>query len=251
MPPPAAGSQAQPIRVYQVWDVPVRLFHWINVLCVLSLLFLGLIMLFKKELGITGLEAKIALKEVHVIVGYVFASNLLLRFAWAFMGNRYARWSAFWPGLAGPAAAFAYLRAGQGRAQPWLGHNPAGRLAVSVLFLMLAIMAVTGLVRAGTDIYYPPFGSSVQTYVAAEGVEPSAVQPYQEAGVDVEKLERLQAFKEPFGKVHLYTAYALIGLILLHVVAVIVTESREGGTLISAMFTGKKYLTRQPADTPD
>ena len=63
-------------KIYHVWDLPVRLFHWVNFLSVISLLFMGFIMLYKKELGITSLDAKIALKQVHVIIGYVFVVNL-------------------------------------------------------------------------------------------------------------------------------------------------------------------------------
>ena len=32
-------------KTYKAWDLPVRVFHWINFMCVLILSFLGLIML--------------------------------------------------------------------------------------------------------------------------------------------------------------------------------------------------------------
>ena len=41
-------------RQYPVWDLPVRLFHWINFFSVFSLIVVALIMMYKKELGITG-----------------------------------------------------------------------------------------------------------------------------------------------------------------------------------------------------
>jgi Ni,Fe-hydrogenase I cytochrome b subunit len=53
-------NQQQEIAIYKVWDLPVRLFHWINFLSVISLLFMGFIMLYKKELGITRLRPKLA-----------------------------------------------------------------------------------------------------------------------------------------------------------------------------------------------
>jgi len=37
-------------------------------------------------------------------------------------------------------------------------------------------------------------------------------------------------------------------LIIVHIFAVVVTEVREGGSLISAMFTGNKVLSGKPAD---
>jgi Ni,Fe-hydrogenase I cytochrome b subunit len=53
-------NQQQEIQIYSVWDLPVRLFHWVNFLSVISLLFMGFIMLYKKELGITCLRPKLA-----------------------------------------------------------------------------------------------------------------------------------------------------------------------------------------------
>jgi cytochrome b len=43
-------------------------------------------------------------------------------------------------------------------------------------------------------------------------------------------------------RIHGYAFYALLVLAALHIAAVIVTEVRGGGNLISAMFTGKKIL---------
>jgi cytochrome b len=245
------GNQQQEIKIYKVWDLPVRLFHWVNFLSVISLLFMGFIMLYKKELGITSLDAKIALKQVHVIIGYVFVVNLLIRFAWAFIGNRYARWSAFLPHRDGLSDARRYAEAMRGQPQAYLGHNPLGRLAVAFLLLLMTTMAVTGLVRAGTDIYFPPFGGWVQEYIAADQVPPASLKPYDETQVDAEKFQVLKAFKSPFGKVHLYTAYTLLAMLLLHIAAVIVTDKREGGAIISAMFTGRKYLSGHPRDAAD
>jgi len=246
------ANQKQEIQIYKVWDLPVRVFHWVNFLCVISLLFMGFVMLYKKELGITSLDAKIALKQVHVIIGYVFVVNLLIRFAWAFIGNRYAHWSAFLPYRGALSDARRYTEAmRQGQPQVYLGHNPLGRLAVTFLLLLMATMAVTGLVRAGTDIYFPPFGGWVQDYIAADQVPPSSLKPYDETQLDVEKFQALKAFKSPFGKLHLYTAYTLLGMLLLHIAAVIVTDKREGGAIISAMFTGKKYLRGSPRDATD
>jgi len=129
-----------------------------------------------------------------------------------------------------------------------MGHNPLGRLAVSFLYLLLVIMAVTGLVRAGTDIYYPPFGVWAQNYVAADPATAHELKPYDESQVNAEKFAEIKAFKSPFGQVHLYGAYVLMVMLVLHIAAVIWTERREGGGLISAMFTGKKYLHSSPED---
>jgi Ni/Fe-hydrogenase 1 B-type cytochrome subunit len=237
------------INNYKAWDVPTRVFHWLNVLCVILLSILGLIMLNKAAIGISGREAGIGLKTIHVLVGYVFAINLIVRTVWGFFGERYSRWSSLLPGKNFRQEISAYkdsVKAGQ--PQVFIGHNPKGRISVLVLMLFLAGMMVTGMIRAGTDIYYPPFGNIAANYVAEDGVSPSEIKPYDKAGTNADKMAELQAFKKPFGMIHVYGAYVLWLLILIHVIAVIRAETSGEGTLISAMFSGKKHLSRKPED---
>jgi cytochrome b len=237
------------LRVYKVWDLPTRLFHWINFTAVISLIFFGLIMLYKKELGITSVEAKIGLKEVHVIIGYIFVLNLGFRLIWGFAGNRYARWREILPGKGFLQSMHDYRTSlGTANPQQFLGHNPPGRLAITVMLLLLIVMAGTGLIRAGTDIYYPPFGAFVAEYIAAPDTDPAGLVPYDPTGTNAEKTDRLNAFKGPFGTIHLYTAFVLMFIIGVHITAVVYTEVREGGGIISAMFTGRKVLSGKPVD---
>ena len=236
-------------KVYKAWDINTRLFHWINFLCVLILSILGLIMLNKGSIGISGNEASIGLKALHATIGYVFATNLLIRIAWGFLGGRSARWSSLIPGKGFKNELKGYkASAASGKPQTFVGHNPKGRLSVLFMMLLLTVMMVTGMVRAGTDIYYPPFGDFMAKYVAAEGVTFDQIKPYDETGTDADKYARLKAFKGPWGTVHVYTAYLLWLMVLVHVVAVIRTESGGQGTIVSAMFSGKKHLPREPED---
>ncbi len=235
---------------YKVWDLPTRVFHWVNFTTIIGLIIMGLIMLFKKELGITGIDAKVGLKEVHVFIGYVFALNLIWRILWGFIGNKYARWSNILPHKGFIKIVKDYvLSVKSGDAEQYIGHNPLGRLAITFILLLLIILAATGLVRAGTDIYYPPFGSLVVDYIIEPGVDPDNIMPYVAEGTDPDKVSSLKAFKGPFGKVHLYSSYILMFMIVLHIFFVVRAEVKEGGSLISAMFTGKKILTKKPVDT--
>jgi len=238
------------LKIYKAWDLPTRIFHWINFSAVIGLILFGLLMLFKKELGITSVEAKISLKTIHVVIGYVFVLNLTFRIVWGFFGNCYARWRTLLPGRRFMQSLRDYRASlSDGNPQQFIGHNPLGRLAVCVLLLLMLVMAFTGLIRASTDIYYPPFGSLVADYVAAPGVDPASLVPYDPAGMEPAKAEQLKAFKEPFGLIHLYTAWTLMFLIVVHIVAVVFTDARHGGSIISAMFTGRKVLSGQPADS--
>jgi len=58
----------------------------------------------------------------------------------------------------------------------------------------------------------------------------------------------LKVFKKPFGIIHLYTAYFLMFLIIIHIAVVVRAEVKDEDRLISSMFSGKKMLTKKPQD---
>jgi Ni/Fe-hydrogenase 1 B-type cytochrome subunit len=238
-------------REYLAWDSPTRWFHWINALTVLGLIATGLMILTENQLGISA-EGKVALKSVHVSFGYVMAINLLWRFVWAFFGNRYARWRAILPGGQGfTAAVRAYVASFlTGEPQQYVGHNPLARIGVTLLLVLLLIQVVTGVVLAGTDLYWPPFGSLFAEWIAAPGVDPGTIQPGATDLMDKAAYQSMRDFRGPFVEVHEIVFYVLAAAIVLHIVAVVVTELREGGSITSAMFTGRKILTRKPQDAP-
>ena len=237
------------IKSYTVWDASIRWFHWVNFLCILGLIAVGVVILNAKILGVPT-DGKILLKTVHVWIGYIFALNLSWRFIWAFIGSPNARWQAILPG--GPG----YIKEVRdyivdfkaGRPRQYLGHNPLGRIAVTLLIFLLLVQAVTGLVLAGTDLFYPPIGSWIANWIASPGVDPATLMPYAKEMYNEESYKAMRAFRKPFITVHYYGFYILLIFAVIHIVAVVVTELREGGNLISAMFSGKKLLNRSPAD---
>ena len=114
--------------------------------------------------------------------------------------------------------------------------------------MLLLIQAVSGLVLAGTDIFYPPLGSWIAGWVAAPGVDPATLQPYTPSLYDETAWQEMRAFRKPFITAHYYSFYATLLMIVLHIAGVVLTELKEGGNIVSAMFTGKKTLTGKPAD---
>jgi Ni/Fe-hydrogenase 1 B-type cytochrome subunit len=237
------------LRAYPVWDRTVRWFHWINVLCVLGLGAIGLALLYDDALGIDR-DGKTLLKIVHVWIGYVFALNLVVRYVWAAVGGRYSRWRAILPGGRGYWSELRRYVAAvrRGRSRPYLGHNPLGRISVALLLLLLAVQALSGLVLAGTDLFFAPFGGWIAESIAAPGIDPATLAPHTPAMYDAAAYAQMRALRAPVAETHEIAFYALLVLAATHVCAVIVTEIREGGGLVSAMFTGKKVLRVPLAD---
>lgn len=237
------------LKTYLAWDRSVRAFHWINLLCMIGLIAVGVAILNDKALGVTN-EGKILLKSVHAWIGYVFALNLLWRLVWAFIGGPRARWRAILPGGRGYLGEVRSYVSGfsAGRSRQYLGHNPLGRLAVAILLLLLLNQAVSGLVLAGTDLFWPPLGGWIAGWVAAAGVDSATLVPYAPEMYDEAAYEAMRAFRKPFITAHEYGFYTLLVFAALHILAVVVTEVREGGGLVSAMITGRKVLSGPPPD---
>ncbi|MCW8917597.1 MAG: cytochrome b/b6 domain-containing protein [Gammaproteobacteria bacterium] len=239
-------------NVYRVWDRGVRWFHWINVVSVLALVGTGLVIYNGKTLGISA-DAKVMMKELHVWVGYLFALNLAWRMVQGFRGSHFARWGAVLPigrGYLGELGAYlGSLRSGQPR--HYLGHNPLGQLMVLLLFILLFAQAISGLVLAGTDLYYPPLGSWIAQWVAPAGVDPASLLPGDKSMVDATAWDEMRAFRQPFITTHVQVFFLLLGAIVLHVAGVVVAEIRERVCLVSSMITGYKRLPEKPVDLPE
>lgn len=247
-----ANNPAVHLAYYSVWDRTTRWFHWINVLCIIGLIAVGVVILNDNALGVSN-EGKVILKSVHVYIGYVFAVNLAWRIIWGFIGGRFARWKAILPGgnsyFQSLRAYITSIRSGQ--PLQYQGHNPLGKLMVALLLLLLVTQASTGLVLAGTDLYLPPFGNAIAKWVAVPGGGQAAtvnIKPGSKANINPVAYAEMRKFRKPFITLHVYSFYTLLIAIVLHVVAVVVTEIREKSNLVSAMFTGKKVLSRKPED---
>ena len=110
----------------RVWDLPVRLFHWLLVV-LLPALYISI---------------KAGQPQVHFVLGYVVMALLLFRIAWGIVGSDTARFARF---LASPVSALAHLRH-LGRREPdtQVGHNAAGGWMVVLLLLLLAVQVASG-----------------------------------------------------------------------------------------------------------
>lgn len=242
-------QQKELLQEYPVWDKTVRVFHWLNVLCVIGLIAVGTVILNSKLLAVSN-DGKILLKTVHVYIGYVFALNLIWRIVWGFIGSRYARWSTMLPvGTEYRVQLRAFITGMKsGKPVGFLGHNPIARLMIALLFLLLSVQALTGLVLAGTDVYMPPFGNTIKEWVAVDQTMVDSVKPYSKEGVDETAYKEMRDFRKLFISTHYYVFYILLVAIVIHLLAVVVTELKERNSLVSAMFSGKKVFAEKPFD---
>ncbi len=116
----------------KVWDLPLRIFHW--------LLVIGFLICYVTE---------DELLAVHVWSGYGVFGLLCFRLLWGFLGSKYARFSSF---PCKPTAAIRYLQDLRHKtATRYLGHNPAGAMMIVFLLISLLITTLTGVAVYGAD----------------------------------------------------------------------------------------------------
>jgi cytochrome b len=113
----------------KVWDLPVRLFHWLLVL----------LFAFMFATGKAGSEWI----AWHMRAGYVVLALVLFRVLWGFAGSTHARFVSF---IASPSAGITFAKKLVARAPaPYAGHNPLGGWMVLVLLAGLLLQTGTGL----------------------------------------------------------------------------------------------------------
>ena len=113
-------------KTVRVWDPLVRIFHW-------SLVLSFAIAYLSSEDG----------EGLHEISGYIAFGLILFRILWGFVGSQYARFSEF---VYSPKTVIAYLRSLlTTNPKHYLGHNPAGGVAIFLLLALGLLISVSGL----------------------------------------------------------------------------------------------------------
>lgn len=238
------------LQRYKVWDKGTRVFHWVNAIIILAMIFLGILILNADAFGIKG-EGKVLLKTVHAYIGYLFCLNLLWRLVWAFTGNKYARWGQLLPlGKDYIQSLKDYIGSlTSGNPRHYLGHNPLGRLIIGVFFLAFVLQMITGLVVAGTDLYLPPFGNYFAEWVTGgDAARLAALVPGDKSAVVPELYQEMRDFRGPFISLHEFGFFLLCTLTILHLAGVVFTEVKERNGIVSAMITGEKVIEGTPED---
>jgi Ni/Fe-hydrogenase 1 B-type cytochrome subunit len=143
-------------RVY-VWEFPVRLYHWVNALCVAVLVVTGFL-IGRPLLPQPGGEASFSylfgwIRFVHFVAAFVFFFNFLARIYWGFVGNQYARWDNFIPlnrrllvRHINEAIDVVRIELMQGKTRPVesAGHNALAGWTYFASFLAFLFQAATG-----------------------------------------------------------------------------------------------------------
>lgn len=128
---------AQSKRV-NVWDLPLRIFHWLLVIAI--------------ALAFLSSDEDSALNQWHILAGWVAGILIVFRLVWGFVGGEHSRFADF----VRPSRIADHIRGiFRRQAEPTLGHNPVGGISVLILLALSAATVWTGAFggKNGEDIH--------------------------------------------------------------------------------------------------
>lgn len=207
-----------------VWDGLVRFIHW------------GLVLLFCLAYA-SGDDGG----AVHRWIGAAIVLLVVVRLLWGVVGPSHARFSQF---VRSPGMAWGYLRdLVRGKADRYLGHNPAA--AWMIVFLLVGSLAVSA---SGAMICF-------EKGFAGRGLGVTEMligEAWADDDHHRQQGKRLRAkgghghrngdSKSPWKEVHETLAAVFLGLIIAHVAGVLASSLAHGENLLKSMITGRKTL---------
>ena len=147
-------------RIY-VWELPVRLSHWLVALSIAVLSATGYYIghPFISVPGPAGDHFVMGtVRAVHLYAASVFVTAIIVRAYWWFAGNAYARWSEFIPVSSRRFRslwdAFKFYSFISREPDEYPGHNALAAGSYAMIFAVYGLLIVTGLVLHASEV--PP-----------------------------------------------------------------------------------------------
>jgi Ni/Fe-hydrogenase 1 B-type cytochrome subunit len=212
-------------EIRYVWELPVRITHWVNAVCIVVLSFTGFYIghpFFSSAEGgwIMGWN-----RFIHFSFGYLFALSLLTRFIWFLLGNKYSSWRMYKPWFTkrGRQSAFKFLRyyTFTGKEIPYeTGHNPLACLAYAFVLGLFAFQILSGFALYG--MFEPgSFWDGTLGWLAV-------------------------AFNPQWLRfTHHLVMWLLIGFVINHVYSAWLMDVKEMNGTMSSIFSGYKFIERE------
>lgn len=157
--------------------------------------------------------------EWHFRLGYAVLALLVFRILWGVVGGRWSRFKTF---IYSPARLARYLR-GAAHPEDSVGHSPLGALSVFGLLAVLAAQVVTGLLSDDEIAFAGPLTRFVSNAVVGQAT----------------------SYHKDIGQ------YLVIGLVMLHLVAIVFYVLVRRQRLVGPMVHGDKDFDAPVAPSRD
>lgn len=209
------------VPVY-VWELPVRLSHWMIVGSLVVLSVTGFYM-HGSFLIASGQQpwSMGSVRFIHEIAGFILLAALILRAYWFEAGNTWARWRAFWPITRGQWTALRsmlrYYTFRQRKPFEQIGHNPLAGITYIVIYSLLWIECITGLL-----LYSRVEGSAVLGFL-------------------IGWIPRLIDISWVYA-IHYFVMFLLIAFLIHHVYSAVLVAVDERNAEMESIFSGFKFM---------
>jgi Ni/Fe-hydrogenase 1 B-type cytochrome subunit len=212
-------------RIY-IWELPVRLVHWILFFSILILSVTGYY-IGQPFISVPG-AAKAHfvmgwMRAIHLYTAAVFGAAVLARLYWFFAGNRYARLSDFnpfrrWRGVWQTFLYYCFLKP---RPESYPGHDALAASTYAFIFLIYLVLIATGLalytVIASNSSVFQIFGFLVPVF----------------GGLQMARL------------IHHICMYVVLIFAVIHIYSVVLWSMIEDSGEIDSIFNGHKFWRKQ------
>jgi Ni/Fe-hydrogenase 1 B-type cytochrome subunit len=215
------------MKVY-VWEVPVRLAHWLIAFSIVVLSITGFYI--GHPFVIVSGPARLHFvmgwaKVIHGYVAYLFIASMLMRIIWMFTGNKYAHWDKFIPvhknrrnGL-WPTLRF-YLFALR-KPPGFIGHNPLAGVTYLAVFGLYFLAIGTGLILRGSN---SDAHSVLRSFVSLAPIF---------GGLYVVRW------------IHHAIMWLLLGFAVHHVYSSVLMSTIEANATVESIFSGYKFVPEE------
>ena len=222
---PLAREQIEttPPRVtVKVWELPVRITHWVIFFAVVVLSVTGFYI--ARPFVVVGSDPQFLMgwmRSIHNLTAWVFIAAIAARLIWSLVGNRWSHWDQFIPvsseRRSGSSEMVKYYLFMRRNPAPEVGHNPLAGVTYSVVYLMFGVQILTGLALFSLE---SPGGIlyNLTGWVFDIGSIPTA---------------RL---------VHHLIMWLTWGFVVHHVYSAVLVDMEERNGLISSIVTGRKEV---------
>lgn len=211
------------LSIKYVWEIPVRVTHWVNVLAMTTLCITGIFIGHPLSIGESASAYTMGwIRFVHFTTAYVFTIGLAVRAYWSFAGNKYSNWRAFFPFLNSAdrekmIATFKYYLFLDRKLPHVVGHN-----AVASTAYFLAFLLYLGMIVSGFTLY----------------------SEHAPGGMMHKLLGWITTIfsNQSLRLIHHSFMWLLIGFVINHVYSCWLMDIKERGGIISSMFSGYKSV---------
>ena len=231
-------------RAY-IWELPVRIFHWLNAFAITFLVITGVIIASPPAI-MSAREASESfwfgdVRLIHFMCAYIVVACMVLRIYWAFAGNRFANWRTLipsdkgWPLRIWHVIKYDILLQNEKEynfKNISIGHNDLAGFSYLIMFILALIMIGTGFAMyAPMSTWFLPkmFGWIGGLFFDGD--------------------------EQKMRMVHHFTMWIFIAFVIIHIYLVFFHDWLEGRGETSSMISGHKFvrteLVKDFAEEPD